>query len=167
MHIRHASRHVQESISSMLVAFLTEYGWLGPKVPYGAKPFKIELRQPDQSSLQQISTNTVFIGFGDETGARDRQLGGGLLQREYVVFVDVFADSQSIATAVAADIKDRLEGLFGGGVYLRPKDQATGLELPGYIGEFQDVVRDVGTGSKVQWQMVKATFALDFPGSNE
>lgn len=167
MHIRHASRHVQESISSMLVKFLAEYGWTGESPPYGAKPFTVQLRQPEPSDLQAVEANTIFIGFGDESSARDRQLGGGLLLREFVVFVDVFGEKQSIALSCASDVKDRLEGLFGGTVYLRPTNQATGLPLPGYVGEFEDVERDAGTGSKVAWQKVAATFALTFPGGGE
>lgn len=167
MHIRHASRHVQESVSSMLVNFLAEYDWTGDTPPYGAKPFTVQLRQPEGSDLQAVEANTVFIGFGDETSARDRQLGGGLLEREFVLFVDIFGEKQTIALACASDIKDRLEGLFGGTAYLRPTDQATGLPLPGYVGEFEDVVRDVGTGSKVAWQTVKATLTLTFPGGGE
>lgn len=161
-HIRHASRHVQGSISSMLVEFLAD--WTGPTPPYGAKPFEVLLRQPQASDLQAVEVNTIFIGFGDETATLDRELGGGLLLREHVLFVDVFAENQSIGLAVASDVKDRLEGLLGGSTYLRPTHQGTGLPLPGYVGQFEDVERDAGTGAKVAWQKVAATFALTFPG---
>lgn len=165
MHIRHASRHVQASITNTLKTFLHEFGWTTEAPPFGAQPFKVVERQPKPSELTAIKANSVFIGFGDESTARDRQLGGGLLQREIVVFVDVFAVNQSTALLVASDIKDRLEGLIGGSRHLRPIDQTTGYELPGYIGEFAEFMRSPGEGSDIDWQTVQGTFYLDFPAS--
>lgn len=165
MHIRHASRHVQASITSTLTTFLRQYGWTTEAPPLQAKTFTILERQPNPSDLTAVKANTIFIGYGDESTARDRQLGGGILRREIVVFVDILSENQSIGVAVAGDVKDRVEGLIGGARYLRPWDQATGHELPGYIGEFDEFTRSPGEGSNLDWQTVQGTFYLDFPAA--
>lgn len=163
--VRHAVRHVRASMEQMLTDFLVEYGWKGPTPPYGAEPFTIVCAPPRPADLKPAAQgNTVFISHGDEDQYVDTQLGGGILQAEHILFVDVVSEKPAIALAVAADIKDRLCGLFGGSRFLRPVDAGTGVPLSGFLGEFVDVIREQPNPDVASWQSIKATLQLEFPG---
>lgn len=164
MAVRHAARFVQASMEAMLTTFLAEYGWTTLTPPFGAKPVTLYSRQPKESELAPTETNSVFISFGDETSMSERQLGGGLLQVEHVLFVDILAENRGVGLAIASDVKDRLEGLFGGSRYLYPVNPGTGQRLPGYVGEFGDTVREQPRADLETWTAVKSTLYLDFPG---
>lgn len=163
MVVRHAVRHIRASQENMLRDFLDDYGWFGPDVPYGAAPIQIMLRAPREAELMPAAGNTVFISHGGEPDNVPTQLGGGLLQTEHVLFVDVLGENDGIALSIAADIKDRLSGQLGSR-YLWPRHQATGILLPGYLGEYEDVMREQPNADLGAWQSIKATLVMDFPG---
>jgi len=164
MYVRHAARYVRASMEAVVSTFLDEFGWCGPNVPFGAQPVTVMLRPPKQAELKPVSGNVVFISHGDEADYEDMQLGGGLLRVEHVLFVDILAENDGIALAIAADLKDRLAGLIGGTRFLRPTNPATDQALPGFLGEFDDVVREQPNPDLGAWQSVKATLVLDFGG---
>jgi len=79
------------------------------------------------------------------------------------VFVDVVALDETIADTLAGEIKDRLSGLFGGTRYLRPANPGTRAPLPGYLGEFVDVVKYSPDGERRSWVSVSCTLTMDYP----
>lgn len=162
--IRFATRYIQHSIGQVVQTFLDEYSWTGATPPFGTSSVDVKFVTPKPSDLEVLHGNTVFVSFGDEPDHRPQELGGGMLRIEHVFFVDILGVDESISLALASDIKDRLTGLFGGTRYLRPKDPATGAELPGYLGEFTDVARSQPDGERNTWYVVNGTCVMDFPG---
>jgi hypothetical protein len=166
MYVRHAVRHVRATLEVLVETLLRDYSWMGPVVPFGAKPVTVSRRGPKESDLKQVEGNVVFVSHGGEPDVTEQELGAGYLRAEHVLFVDILGQNESVALAIASDIQDRLRGLLGGTRYVRPREAGTGAELDGYLGEFQDVVRDQPNPDLGAWQSIKATLMLDFPGSN-
>lgn len=164
MSVRFASRFVRSSVQDLVKTFLHDYGWTGPTPPFGTLPIDLRLAGPTPQELRALDGNTVFVSFGDEPDQRPMELGGGMLRQEYVVFVDVIGVDETIADAIASDIKDRLSGLFGGTRYLRPVNPGTGAELAGYLGEFSDVMKHQADGERRAWCTVSCALQMDFPG---
>jgi hypothetical protein len=165
--VRFASRFIKHSVGQAIEAFLAEYGWTTDRPPFGTDRVVVEHRAPETKDLRPLAGNVVFISFGGDDDVRPRQMGGGMLRQGYVVFVDVVGTDESIADALAGDLKDRLTGLFGGTRYLRPTDPSTGRELPGYLGEFTDVVRDQPSGERRNWYSISCTLEMDFPATDD
>lgn len=167
-HVRHADRHVEASVVTMLRTFLKDYAWLGPgPAPYGAKPFTFHVAEIHEEDLVPARANAVFFALGPRLSPVPMQLGGGILRDERIVFIDVLADSKDIGLAITNDITDRLNGLFGGTSYIRPVNQQTGVPLPGYVGEFRDVfVEQPRPEVAVNFFSVKASLFLDYPGGS-
>lgn len=163
-HVRFASRFVRETLVGVVDAFLRAYNWCGPVVPFGAKPVTLVRRTPKPTDLVPIDGNMVFVSFGPESDHVNTELGSGLLRIEHIFFIDVVGESETIAYAIASDIKDRMTGLFGGTRWVCPVDPQTGLGLPGYIGELTDVIQESPNGDNHNWISIKATYLLDFPG---
>ena len=161
-----AARYVHHSVAKAVTDFLDEYDWTGVTPPFGTSPVQVRLTAPKPADLKAMVGNTLFISFGDEGDLRADEMGGGMLRVEHVVFLDVVAVDESIGLAIASDLKDRLSGLFGGTRYLRPINPATGIELPGFLGEFVDVAREQPDGDRRNWHSVSCTLQLDFPGED-
>ena len=167
MHVRHANRYVRHSIVTMVETFIADHGWLVPPVLFGAKPVEVHARAPKEAELKPTAGNMVFVSFGPQEAQVVMQLGGGLVRAENIVFIDVLGENDTIALAIASDLQDRLNGALGGTRYLRPSNPATGLDLPGYVGEFTEVFLEQPREALASWQSIKAAFQLDFPGSDE
>lgn len=163
MSVRFATRFIKASVVDVVEQFLDAYGWTGVTPPFGTQPVEVRRTSPDPTGLRSLSGNVVFVSFGDEDDLRPMQLGGGMVRQDYVLFVDVVAVDETIADALASEIKDRLSGLFGGSRYLRPVNPGTGVQLPGYLGEFVDVAKHNPDGERRNWVTVSCTLSVDFP----
>lgn len=166
MTVRFASRFIKASVVDVVRTFLAEYGWTGDAPPFGTETVTLKATGPTPTDLRSTDGNTVFVSFGEEDDYLPIQLGGGMLRQEFVLFVDVLGVDETIADALASDLKDRLSGLFGGTRYLRPRNPATGIALPGYTGEFRAIAKHAPDGERRNWMTVSGTLEVDFPGED-
>lgn len=111
MSLRFRVRHVHKTVADFIEAELTALGWVNPPVNFGTLPVTFLEFQPDEAG-KPITANTVAITLGDEGPALDEELGDGLRQLEYPLFVDVYGANQSIAASIASDVKDILEDRY-------------------------------------------------------
>jgi len=159
------------SITDSIKAVLDDGDWLGPDVPFGATPVVFQTVRPVESELKALTGNVVAVTFGNQSDDGDLELGGGEVQTEYVLFVDVWAEEQAVAIAIASDIRDHFTGKPNGGTrFVRVRDYTTeqdGEVIPGWLAEYTDVVREPVERElvRVNWQVVKATALLIYPGS--
>lgn len=111
MALRFRVRHVHKTVADFIEAELTALGWKNPPVNFGTVPVTFLEFQPDEAG-KPIAANTVAITLGDEGAAEDEELGGGLRELAYPLFVDVYGANQSIAASIASDVKDILEDRY-------------------------------------------------------
>ena len=168
--MRHFARHLHATIQNQVEAHLVTMGWLTDGTPgfvplLGALPVEFQRQRPDESILKSLKPNLVAVSFGGETDDEDEQLGGGLVSQEHVMFVDVYAENDAVAVGLASDIRDLLAGRFGSR-YFRIIDQATGTDVLGYLGEYDEVFREPADRElpSVRWQIVRATVLVLMPG---
>lgn len=171
-YLRFAARHAQRSLTDALGLWLTSTGWLGPAgvVPFGVDPFVLTVGRLDESAIRTVTGNMINVSFAGETDDLDEELGGGLMSTEMVLFVDIIADTDGVAVAVGADVKDRLTGRAPGtSRFVDVRDQTTtpALVVPGWRMELLDVTRErANEALRPNWYVVKATAVLTFPGED-
>lgn len=172
-YLRHASRHIQESILDALEARLTFLHWIAADntlTPFGASPVVYQRRRMEESELKAVTGNLVAVSFGQELDDLDEELGGGLLSVEMPVFVDCIAEKENHALLIAADVKDFLAGRAPGtSRYLRVHDKGSAspaTPVDGWLIELTDVIREQPdtVDWRARWQAVKATAYVTFPG---
>lgn len=164
-YVRHSLRHIRASMERAVAAALTD--WTSPTPPYGAGPVTVLTRAPKTSDLKPVEANTVFISHGSENDIETVQLGSGLMRSEHVLFVDVLGSSDTIALSIAQDVLDALRGMAPGtSRYAELRLRGDGTLLPGYSGEWVDVLRDEPNPELASWQSVKATLVVHFPGED-
>lgn len=167
--LRHASRHVHQSMVDMLTAQLTTLGWASDQPPFGADPIQIITTRPFAGTRlsEHIGTTgtTVVISLGSELVPDQQELGGALASQDYPFFIDVFSDKEAIGLAVATDIKDILLGrLPGTHRFLTVVDQVSGTDVPDWQVEINDVERvSPEHDFPLQWFAVHATATAYFP----
>lgn len=170
--MRHFSRHLQATIQNLVEAHLVATGWLTDGSPgfqplLGALPVDFQRQRPDESMLKALKPNLVAVSFGGQTDDEDEQLGGGLVSHEHVVFVDVYAENDAVAVALAEDVRDLMAGRYGSR-YFRPVDQVTGTPVLGYLCEWDEVFREPADRElpNVRWQVVRAAALVTLPGED-
>lgn len=169
--LRHLSRHLHATVQDALEDHLVACGWLsdgtqGFETVLGALPVIYERKRPDEFLLQSLKPNIVAISFGGQTDDATDQLGGGLVTQEHVFFVDVYAENDGIAVALAEDIRDYFVGRTSVGRYFRVIDQTTGQPDLRYLAEYTEVFREPADRElpSVRWQIIRGTVSLDAPG---
>ncbi len=172
-YLPYLTRHVQRTVEDVVRGALDALGWLGPvdAVPFGATPFTFQRGRMIESELRTATGNLVSVSFGFEPDDAPLEMGGGLLLVEYVTFIDVLGESDSIALSLASDVKDRLSGRVpGGGIrVVALTNYATEPPSPqaDYRLEFTAVTRQEGDPSVVRnWHIVKATVELVYVGED-
>jgi len=144
--LRHAPRHVHQTVADYATAQLTALGWLtAGSVPFGLDPVTIiDVRPFVGSKLDNhIVPGVVTVTLGNEAAPIDEELGGPLASQDYPMFVDVFMELDSAALALAADLKDAFLGRHATSKRFIPViDQATETPVPGWQIEFDDVERE-------------------------
>ena len=111
MSLRFRVRHVHKTIADYLEAELADLGWVNEPVNCATVPMTFLEFQPDEAG-KTIAANTVAITLGDEPPALDIEMGDGLREIAFPVFVDVYGANQSIAASIASDIKSLLEDRY-------------------------------------------------------
>jgi hypothetical protein len=170
--MRHLSRHLHATIPNQVEAHLVATGWLTDGTPgfvplLGALPVEYLRQRPDENILKSLKPNMVAVSFGGRTDDEEEQLGGGLLSHEHVVFVDVYAENDAVASALTEDIRDLFAGRFGSR-YFQLIDQATTTPVPGYLCEYDEIFMEPADRElpKVRWHIVRGTVLVEMPGDN-
>lgn len=164
--IRFRSRHVRQTIADYIEAGLTDLGWVNAPTNFGAIPLTFQEVDPEEPQQGiQVLPNTVSTSLGDEPDDEEYELGGGLESVEFPVFVDVYAENNSMAVSIASDIKQLLKHT------VIPVTDYTGTPTPHpteYM-EFESVIgperppASIGaTEFKRHWRVVKAIAVVYF-----
>lgn len=166
--LRHAGRHIHKTVLDYLDVQLTALKWRSPtESPFGATPVTIvgsPVVKGDRFD-ESVRPGLVAVTLGDELASSMDELGGPLAVQEYPFFIDIFGDNDSVATALATDVRDIFMGrLPGTQRFLRVKNGATGAQVAGWQMEFEDVERvRPETTMPHHWQVVKVTATTYFP----
>lgn len=166
-YLRHTARHVHQTVYDYVESFLTAQGWIGSDPPFGARPLVFQTVRPSEEELKSLTANTASVSFGNEPDDTELEIGGGLLEVEFPFFVDVYAEKEAIALAIASDVKDTLSGRVPGtSRFLTVVDQRTRTPVLGYQLEFTDLVREPVERDLVRlfWQVVRCTATLTYVG---
>lgn len=168
-YLRFTVRHLQRTLEDHVLGILQTTGWRGPDVPFGSAVVKFQRGRMDEAEMKAITGNLVGVSFGYEPDDDPVQLGGGLMQVEHVMFVDVIGVDETIALAIASDIKDHLAGRAPGtNRYVTMRSYLTDPPTPvaGHTLEMTEVVRDKPDSVEYRrfWQVVKATAVHISPG---
>jgi hypothetical protein len=166
-HLRHSSRHVHATVVRYVRAQLTTLGWIGPEeaTPFGATPVElISAHPPEWDETSRLEAGTVAVTLGDERMPDLEELGGPLSTVEHPIFVDIFMDNESIALALALDVRDIFLGRLAGTQRWLPVldfTQTPPAEVDGWHIEFEDITR-VRPEGQTNWQVVKVTALTHF-----
>lgn len=161
--MRHRQRHLHATIVRHVRQALDETGWLHAPVNFGSTPVTLLAYEPQEAG-ETPAYNTVAVSIGQQGSDDAIELGGGLHECRYVVFIDVYPTKESIGVAIADDIKDALTE-----TYLPLRDftsSADGVEVDAQI-EFEDVLVETIPSAasaldKRSWRAVKATAVCYF-----
>lgn len=169
-YLRHAVRHIRESVLDRIHDGLTADGWLGPDVPFGAVAVQWVPTRMKESDLYTVDGNIVSVGFGSEPASTPLELGGGLIQVDHLVLVDVVAVEDSLSLAIAADIQDRMSGLKPDTSCFEPVYDYTAEPRTAVVGwqiEFTDVrrVEPGGEDRKRNWNVVSSMCEVTLEGN--
>lgn len=166
-YLRHAPRHVHQTMVNHLTDALGALGWVGAgPAPFGAEPFKIVATRPVTGGKLDsvIDSRTIAVSLGSEFAPDPMEMGGPLAEQEYPFFVDVFSDSEAICLALASDIRDIFLGrLPGTRRHLTLIDQVLGTPVPGWQIELDDVQRHTPEHTfALHWGVVNVTAVAHF-----
>lgn len=171
--MRHFSRHLQATIQDQVEAHLVTTGWLtdgsvGFVTLLGALPVTYQRQRPDEHLLQSVQPNLVTVSFGGQTDDEDEQMGGGIVSQEHVIFVDVYAENDAIAVALAEDVRDLFAGRTAAGRFFRVRNHTVLPTTPvvDYLAEYDEVFREPSDRelANARWQVVRATALVTMPG---
>jgi hypothetical protein len=109
--LRFRIRHVHKTVADYLEAELQRLGWVDEPVNFATTPMTFLEFQPEEAG-KAIVANTVAITMGDEPAADDLEMGDGLREIAFPLFVDVYGANQSIAASIASDVKQLLEDRY-------------------------------------------------------
>lgn len=160
--VRGQERFVSELVTRQLkTRLLEDLQWDGSlgHLPYGAlAPITFVEMRPDPK-LEPIGKNVVALSAGRMPDDVDQEMGGNLQQTTHTFFIDIYAESASIARVLAADVRSIFTGRAPGcSRMLMLPNYATSGEpyLPGHLVEFEDVDSDFPEGlGQTHWAVVK------------
>lgn len=166
MWVRGQERFISELVTRQLRSkLLVELQWDGSlgHLPYGAQvPIVFVEMRPDPK-LEPIGKNVVALSAGRMPDDVDQELGGalegGLQATTHTFFVDIYAESGSIARVLAADVRSIFTGRAPGcsRMLMLPNYANPGEPyLPDHLVEFEDVETDFPEGlGQAHWAVVK------------
>lgn len=166
-YLRHSARHVHHTVLEYLREQLTTLKWIGPPetTPFGATPVDLSATHPPEwRQDQKLQAGKVAVTLGDELGSDLEELGGPLSSVEHPIFVDIYMDDESIALALALDVRDIFYGRIAGSRRWLPIldfSQSPPTEVPNWHLEFEDITR-VRPDDATAWQVVKVTATTFF-----
>lgn len=144
---------------------LVDLGWdgaaLAGRMPWDAQQPLTIRDLPFDPKLEPVQPNLIALTEGLLPDDRDLELGAGLQETKHTIFVDVYAESISIAKALASDVRSILVGRApNSSRYLDLPDYATAGEpiLAGHLIHFEDIEVAFPDGlGQAHWAVVKAT----------
>ncbi|MGZ4745724.1 MAG: hypothetical protein ACXVYY_01440 [Oryzihumus sp.] len=147
-----------------MLALTNKLEGLGWTVPGGFKqtPVVIVSYAPTTGALP--APNTVGISMGPESPTRASQMGDGLREVSYTMFVDIYGESEALALHLASDVKDFLDEVSL--PLLDFTDSSTGTATEDLL-EVVDCIRvtpqvTVTDEFRRYWQVVKITLTCTF-----
>ena len=163
-YLRHASRHVHETVLKHVEYHIGALGWTTPgSTPFAAPVVEIQGSMPEEhEEIKRLQPGRLAVTLGPVTDPMPQEMGGPLVAVEYPFFFDCFMDTDATATALADDVRDILLGRQAHtSTYLKVFDftTATPVAISGWMLEIDDVVRTKAVGWK-NWQITKATATL-------
>lgn len=175
MSLRFRYRHVHATLFDYVRAQLIELGWGNAALPatdpvnlavnFGTAAATYIDNQPDEAGIA-VQPNTIAVTLGDEPPAEDLELGGGLIEVAFPVYVDVYGANQSIAVSIASDVKAILEDRFLTVCDYTARPPAPTDEVIALDKEDIDVSRpQAALGSqdfKRYWRVVKASARVHY-----
>lgn len=99
------ARLIRESLYQTVKESLIDLDWLNPTNPIS--PIQFVPRPQNQN--EQIEINTLALSDENETGI-ELELGSQLTEHRWQMYLDFFAEDDSIGLHLIRDIKDVLEG---------------------------------------------------------
>lgn len=161
--MRFRQRHVHESIVQYITNVLSTGGWMQPNGLLGAgMPITVLDYEPQQAG-EIVPMQSVCISIGVTKPIQPYEMGtGGLLEKEYPVFVDIYPVNESIGISIGEDIEDAIaENYIELFDFSGPSPVDTGNSM-----EIKDVVIEPLTGQgaldKRSWRVVKFTACLRY-----
>lgn len=165
-YLRHASRHVHQTVADHVKDGLTSLGWFGPDVPFGEDPITLDTTRAfiGDTLSEEVTAGTVYVTLGREVNPDMEELGGPLASQQYPFFFDVFMTTEAVTRALACDIRDLLLGRIDGyGRGLQVTDYVTGTPVAGMALSFDDIERVAPEHTfPLHWETVHATAVLHF-----
>lgn len=161
-YLRHSTRHAHQSLVDYMGSKLYDLGWTHTgSVPFDAPVVQLNSSFPDEwDESSVLEPGTLVITLGDESAAREEELGP-LTSINIPFFIDCFMDTDSVALALALDVRDILCGRLSNTSFILDVYNYNESEpFPsGYQMEFEDVVRD---RVRPKWHVVKVTAVMYF-----
>lgn len=174
-YLRHATRHVQQTVLDRIRAGLVTDEWLD--VADGAAPFGGNeiLWQPGrmkESELVGITTEQSIVApwFASEPEPEPQELGGGLVMVSHALVIDVVGESDGVSLALSGDILDRLTGLKPDTSRFEPVYDYSATPrtaVVGYQMEFVSARRSRPEADDMQrtWNVITADVEVFFTGN--
>lgn len=166
MSLRFRIRHVHKTIADYIEAEMATLGWVTNPINFNTTPMTFLEFQPDEAG-KEIKPNTIAITLGDEGAAEDEEMGDGLRELVYPVFIDCYGANQSIAASIASDIKTLLEDRY---LYVRDfTTDPAGVETSEQIELDKDDVTVERPGAAIgatdfrrYWRVVKTSARVHY-----
>lgn len=171
-YLRHAARHVQQTVIDRVRAGLVADGWLDHVAgagPFGTDDVTWVATRMSEADMVAVQGNLVAVSFGTEPDDEPQELGGGMTMIGHTLFVDCVGTSESLGLSIASDVKDRLSGLHTDTSRFEPVYDYTTLPRTAVVGyqiEFEQVTRHRSEEDhKALWHTVVADVNVYFTGN--
>lgn len=105
---RHLARHAHKTLADTVTAILELKGWINQPINFGALPVQVQEVEPPRP--EQVEPNVVAVSLDIPSNDEEAELGGGLMRRTYMLYIDVLGENWSTTMAIAEDIADGLRG---------------------------------------------------------
>jgi hypothetical protein len=167
MTLRHSSRHVHQTVAKKIEDQLVALGWTDPLLtPFGATALRFQTSMPaDYEASAKLAPGTVAITMMREFDSMEEEMGGPLASYEMPLFIDIFMENESLATAVALDVRDTLKGRFNNMVTIFPVldfTQPVPTPVTGWQIELEDWEMERSERSE-NWMTCRITARVYFP----
>ncbi len=159
--MRFRQRHAHESMYNYVKGVLAATGWTGSTPPLGAPAMTVLDYEPQEAG-EIPPIQSVCISFGDQKSIGTFDLGGGLYEVHYPVFIDIYPENESIGISIGEDISDALIENY---LHLIDYTGSTPVDT-GNVMEITDVqvcpIPTSGKMDKRSWRVVKAMAKLQY-----
>lgn len=167
-YFRHAERHIQFGVEQRVKAILDDCGWLpgSPAVPFGESAVDLVFKRLDDRELRTVKGNMVAVVFGDRSTDKELELGGSLSEFSTLFWLNVVAERDAVALAIASDLIDGLSGrnpAFSRFLPVQDYTSTVPVFMPNWRAEFTEIVRQRPqvTDWRKAWQVVEVVLAIE------